>query len=55
MVTLLYVALGITAILVLRGMSRRFRRAGGFTDTDAPYGPTGMSSDETSAEEGAVR
>ena len=27
----LYLALGITTILVLRGMSRRFRRAGGFT------------------------
>ena len=38
-VTVLYAALGVTAILVLRGMSRRFRRAGGFTDTDAPYGP----------------
>jgi cytochrome d ubiquinol oxidase subunit I len=54
-VTLLYAALGITAILVLLGMSRRFRRAGGFNDTDAPYGPTAMSSDETSADEEAVR
>jgi cytochrome d ubiquinol oxidase subunit I len=39
-VTILYLALGVTAILVLRGMSRRFRRAGGFTDTDSPYGPS---------------
>ncbi len=39
-VGLLYLALGITTILVLRGMSRRFRRAGGFTDTDTPYGPS---------------
>jgi cytochrome d ubiquinol oxidase subunit I len=54
-VFLLYAALGITAILTLRGMSRRFRRAGGFVDTDAAYGPTAMSRDETSAEEGAVR
>jgi cytochrome bd ubiquinol oxidase subunit I len=35
----LYLALGITTILVLRGMSRRFRRAGGFTEHDAPYAP----------------
>ena len=38
-VVVLYLALGITTILVLRGMSRRFRRAGGFTDHDAPYAP----------------
>ena len=28
-----------TTILVLRAMSRRFRRAGGFVDDDTPYGP----------------
>ena len=39
-VVVLYVALGITTVLVLRGMSRRFRRAGGFTDHDAPYAPS---------------
>ena len=39
-VVVLYLALGITTILVLRGMSRRFRRAGGFTDHDAPYAPS---------------
>lgn len=39
-IVVLYVALGITTILVLRGMSRRFRRAGGFTDHDAPYAPS---------------
>jgi cytochrome d ubiquinol oxidase subunit I len=44
-VTLLYVGLGVTTILVLRGMSRRYRRAdeagdeAGFDDTDSPYGP----------------
>ena len=38
-VVLLYVVLGITTILVLRGMSRRFRRAGGFVENDTPYGP----------------
>jgi cytochrome d ubiquinol oxidase subunit I len=39
-VTLLYLAVGITAIVVLRGMSRRFRRAGGFNDIDGPYSPS---------------
>ena len=39
-VVVLYLAVGITTILVLRGMSRRFRRAGGFIDHDAPYGPS---------------
>jgi cytochrome bd ubiquinol oxidase subunit I len=38
-VTILYLALAATTILVLRGMSRRFRRAGGFTEDDAPYAP----------------
>ena len=50
-VTLLYVALGVTAILVLRGMARRFRRAGGFTDLDSPYGPSPRSSGERDPEE----
>src|SRR4051794_14187429 len=40
LVTCLYVGLGITTILVLRGMSRRFRRADGFDETDSPYGPS---------------
>ena len=35
-VTLLYLALGVTAILVLRGMATRFRRAGGFAETEGP-------------------
>ena len=38
-VVLLYVTLGVTTIMVLRAMSRRFRRAGGFVDHDVPYGP----------------
>ena len=36
-VIVLYLALGITTIMVLRSMSRRFRRAGGLVAT--PYGP----------------
>ncbi len=46
-VVLLYVALGTTTILVLRAMSRRFRRAGGFVDHDTPYGPSSPSATET--------
>jgi cytochrome d ubiquinol oxidase subunit I len=40
-VLVLYVALGVTTIAVLRSMSRRFRRGGGFVDQDVPYGPPG--------------
>jgi cytochrome d ubiquinol oxidase subunit I len=56
-VAVLYLALGVTAILVLRGMSRRFRRAGGFIDTDGPYGPSDLNSsaDERRVEEEATR
>jgi cytochrome bd ubiquinol oxidase subunit I len=39
-VALLYVGLGITTILVLRGMSRRARREPRFEETDVPYGPS---------------
>ncbi len=38
-VALLYAGLGITTILVLRGMSRRARARDGFEETDSPYGP----------------
>jgi cytochrome d ubiquinol oxidase subunit I len=38
-VTLLYLALAVTLVLVLHGMSRRFRRAGGFTQVQGPYAP----------------
>jgi cytochrome d ubiquinol oxidase subunit I len=40
LVTLLYLGVGTTTILVLRGMSRRFR-AGGAASEDVPYGPRG--------------
>jgi cytochrome bd ubiquinol oxidase subunit I len=39
-VVVLYAAVGTTTILVLRGMSRRFRRADDFVDDDTPYGPS---------------
>jgi cytochrome d ubiquinol oxidase subunit I len=38
-VALLYAGLGVTTILVLRGMSRRARARDGFEETDSPYGP----------------
>ena len=38
-VVVLYVAVGLTLILVLRSMSRRFRRAGGLVEHEGPYGP----------------
>ena len=38
-VALLYAGLGVTTILVLRGMSRRARAREGFEETDSPYGP----------------
>jgi cytochrome d ubiquinol oxidase subunit I len=39
-VVLLYAALGVTTIVVLRAMSRRFRRSGGFVESAGPYGPS---------------
>ena len=37
---ILYVGLGITTILVLRQMSRRFRDGGRSSEADVPYGPS---------------
>ena len=39
-VVVLYAALGVTTVLVLRSMSSRFRRETGFSDDDSPYGPS---------------
>jgi cytochrome d ubiquinol oxidase subunit I len=50
-VVILYVLLGTTTILVLRGMSRRFRRAGGFTDLDTPYGPSALTKEASARAE----
>jgi cytochrome bd ubiquinol oxidase subunit I len=36
----IYLVVGVTTILVLRGMSRRWRAAGGGEETDVPYGPS---------------
>jgi cytochrome d ubiquinol oxidase subunit I len=35
----IYLALATTVVLVLRSMSRRFRRQAELVDTDVPYGP----------------
>ena len=48
-VVLLYIAVGVTTILVLRGMSRRYREQAGEiggpdSDSDVPYGPSGPPS-----------
>ena len=39
-VVALYLGLGVTTILILRGMSRRFRGDDGFNESDVPYGPS---------------
>jgi cytochrome d ubiquinol oxidase subunit I len=39
-VVILYVGLGVTAILVLRMMSRRFRGGEPTGEADVPYGPS---------------
>jgi cytochrome bd ubiquinol oxidase subunit I len=44
-VVILYIGLGVTTILVLRAMSRRYRTAEVSDDRDVPYGPA-ESSDE---------
>jgi hypothetical protein len=36
---------------VLRGMSRRFRRGGGFIDLDTPYGPSTLTEVSAKSEE----
>jgi len=50
-VVILYALVGTTTILVLRGMSRRFREAGGLTELDTPYGPTALATVSAKAEE----
>ena len=45
-VAALYTGLGVTLVLVLRGMSRRFRAEHGFNENDVPYGPSADRDDE---------
>jgi cytochrome bd ubiquinol oxidase subunit I len=51
-VALLYLSLAVAMVLVLRAMSRRFRRRGGFTDDAAPYGPSTTESGKDLEEAG---
>jgi cytochrome d ubiquinol oxidase subunit I len=48
----LYAVVGVTAILVLRGMSRRWRRAEELDESEVPYGPSspGILGEDTSDE-----
>ncbi len=54
-IVVLYLALGITTILVLRAMSRRFRRAGGFIEHEGPYGPSPPTMPAAEVEKEALR
>jgi cytochrome d ubiquinol oxidase subunit I len=49
-VLLLYPALGVTTILILRNMSRRYRHRDG-SDDDVPYGPSGPNQRVEQAED----
>jgi cytochrome bd ubiquinol oxidase subunit I len=50
-VVILYALVGTATILVLRGMSRRFRKAEGFSDQDVPYGPSALAEVSAPSEE----
>ena len=54
-IVVLYLALATTTILVLRAMSKRFSRAGGFVEHGGPYGPGPPPSESEGAEHEAVR
>jgi cytochrome d ubiquinol oxidase subunit I len=54
-VVVLYAVVGVTTILVLRGMSRRFRRTQEFTDHEVPYGPSEPAAVPAAADEEPVR
>ena len=51
LVTLLYAGLGVTTILVLRLMSRRFRTQTSFDETDVPYGPSEIAEEQADDDE----
>jgi cytochrome d ubiquinol oxidase subunit I len=44
-VVAIYLTLATTLVLVLRSMSRRFRRQAELVDTDVPYGPRELRSE----------
>jgi cytochrome d ubiquinol oxidase subunit I len=51
LVTVLYAGLAVTTILILRTMSRRFRRRG-VSEADVPYGPSRPTAEQVDASEG---
>ena len=53
-VVLLYLGLGITTILVLRMMSRRFREGGRSGEADVPYGPRDLDTSSAAGDERKV-
>jgi cytochrome bd ubiquinol oxidase subunit I len=50
-VVAIYLTLATTVVLVLRSMSRRFRRQDELVDSDAPYGPREFHPELTQEEE----
>ena len=50
-VVVIYLTLATTVVLVLRSMSRRFRRQAELVDTDVPYGPRELPSETKQEEE----
>ena len=53
LVAVLYAGLGITTVLILRKMSKRFRQ-GGLAEHDVPYGPRGPVPEDPAREEVTV-
>jgi cytochrome d ubiquinol oxidase subunit I len=54
-VVVLYAVLGVTTVLVLRSMSRRFRRTGELAEHEIPYGPREPQAVPASADEERIR
>ena len=51
MVVCVYLALATTVVLVLRNMSRRFRRQDALVEGDVPYGPRQVPAEVSQEEE----
>jgi cytochrome d ubiquinol oxidase subunit I len=54
-VVLLYLGVGVTTVLVLRGMSRRYREQTSIDDSDVPYGPRAAPPTTSEPEEVGAR
>ena len=53
-VVILYLGLGVTTVLVLRMMSRRFREGSQVGEADVPYGPSELDSPSGTEDDRAV-